>query len=367
MFGVDRQALVMSIAVPVIIASILGWLDSTATSENPGSKTRVAFVDEDHSDVSKDIFARLLKSDNVKPERETDMNWVLKEVKHGWIPAAVVIPKGFSAQAAASFSGGKKPDLPMYEDPGEQIDAEVVLGVVTQAASEAAATATFGAVADRGAPMTVKRQSVSASKQNWEKAAHDYAGFGLQGLLFFAIETAVTLGRERRLGIWKRLRAAPIKPSLLLLSKGLSSTGLALGIILLIFLVGALLFHIRILGSVPGFAFVAVSCAIMTATFGLLVATIGRTETQGRAISVLLILVMLATGGAWFPMDRMPPFVQTAAEFLPVRWAVEGFDACTWRGLDFASVSHYGLYLLIFGLVFGTLAAIRFRFARDAV
>jgi len=206
---------------------------------------------------------------------------------------------------------------------------------------------------------------MSVENNGWERAAHDYASFGLQGLLFFAIESAVILIRERRQGIWKRLRSAPVNTNLLLLGKGISSFLLALGVILIIFTVGALLFHIRVGGSIVGFALVTVSSALMTAAFALLVSTLGRTEAQSRALSILIILVMLATGGAWFPMERMPSFVQTASNFLPVRWAVEGFDAATWRGADLAGTSKYWGALLAFTLVFGILASLRFRIVSD--
>ena len=366
MFGVDRQALVMSIAIPAIIASILGWLDTTASSDKPAAKIQVLIADEDRSDISKAILDKLKKTDDVMPVL-MDRAQALQKVKVGDTPVAVVIPKGFGAQASAAFGGGTKPVLPVYQDPAHPMDASLAVGEVTRAAAEASAEETYGSIGNIGVPLDVKKESLTVAKTNWATAAHDYAGFGLQGLLFFAIEAAVALGRERRQGIWKRLRAAPIHPNLLLVSKGVSSTALALAIILFLFLLGSMLFKVRILGSALGFGFVAISSALMAAGFGLLAATIGKSETQGRAISFMLIIFMLATGGAWFPMSRMPGFVQTIATYLPVRWAVEGFDATTWRGLDFSQVSHYGVNLLIFAVVFAVLAAVRFRFLREPV
>ncbi len=353
----------MSLVIPVIIASILGWLDSTASDDTVARKIVVAIVDEDHSDISADIVRRLSKSEHLTAQF-VSKDLALKEVGTGAISSAVVIPKDFSIDAAAAFSGGKKPEVPIYKDPAKPMDAEIVMGEVMSAASESASKAVFGSLSNGEAPLKVATHSVSVAHNNWEKSAHDYAGFGLQGLLFFAVEAAVALARERRQGIWKRLRAAPLKPGTLLLAKGVSSSAIALGIILLMFAVGALLFHIRILGSVLGFATVAIASSFMAATFGLLVSTVGRTETQARAISTLLILVMLATGGAWFPMERMPDAVQQMAKLLPVRWAVEGFDACTWRGLNFSEVARYSGTLMLFALVFGFVAALRFRFRK---
>ena len=362
-FGYDRQALVMSLVIPVIIASILGWLDSTASDDTGSRKIVVAVVDEDHSDISKDIVRRLKQSEHVDPTFVAK-DIALRDVGSGVTSTAIVIPKDFAIDAAAAFSGGKKPEIPLYKDPAKPTDADIVMGEVMSAGSESASKAVFGSLSNGETPLKVVSHTVSVARNNWEKSAHDYAGFGLQGLLFFAVEAAVALARERRQGIWKRLRAAPMKPGLLLLAKGLSSSVIAFGIILLMFGVGAVLFHIRILGSAAGFISVAISSALVASTFGLLVSTIGRTETQARAISTLLILVMLATGGAWFPMDKMPPSVQQGANLLPVRWAVEGFDACTWRGMSFGQVAHYSSNLLLFAAVFGTLAALRFRFSK---
>jgi ABC-2 type transport system permease protein len=214
--------------------------------------------------------------------------------------------------------------------------------------------------------LELKQEHAGSKEADWSRAAHDYAGFGLQGLLFFAIEAAVGLSRERRQGIWKRLGASPVPSWMFIFSRGVSSTILALAIILLIFAIGAVLFGIRITGSAAGFALIAVCTALMCSMFGLLFATVGQSESQNRGIAILVILVMLATGGAWFPMERMPGWVQSGANYLPVRWAVEGFDAVTWRGSGLAEAAKASAALLAFATIFGFLAVIRFRMVRES-
>jgi ABC-2 type transport system permease protein len=46
---------------------------------------------------------------------------------------------------------------------------------------------------------------------------------------------------------------------------------------------------------------------------------------------------------------------------MPSRWAVDGFDAMTWRGFDFSTVILPSGMLLLFALVFGIIAFTRFR------
>jgi ABC-2 type transport system permease protein len=361
LFLVDRQAVVMSFVVPLLIASILGWLDSTSTGDQPSKPIPVLVVDSDNSPVSQAVFSRLKSGHSVLPTLSTEAV-ARDQVRSGDVAVAILIPKGFGSQSAAAFLGGRKPELTLLTDPSKPIQNQVVLGTVVQDAAAAAAKQSFGALAGDGSPpFETKEVHAAATKDKWSEAAHDYAGFGLQGLLFFAMEAAVSIARERRMGIWKRLAASPVSPGVVIWSKGISSTFLALAILLIVFACGAGLFGIRVLGSPLGFVEMVFAIAAMAATFGLAIATLGKTETQSRGISILLILVMLATGGAWFPMQKMPSWVQSMANWLPVRWAVEGLDAVTWRGLGLAEASRYAGVLMIFAAFFVLIASLRFR------
>ncbi len=68
-----------------------------------------------------------------------------------------------------------------------------------------------GAGDDDQMPFRIK-QEVQASGQssNSSSTSHAFAGMGMQGLLFWAVESAMTILRERKMGIWKRLRASPV-------------------------------------------------------------------------------------------------------------------------------------------------------------
>lgn len=365
LFSADRQAVVMSFVVPVLIASILGWLDMTSANGGHAPKVAVLFVDQDQSAVSKSLASKL-DADPELAVRPASRQAAEREVGEGSVSVAVVVPKGFGSQAAAALMGGTKAQVSILSDPSKPVEGQVLDAKVLQDASSAAAQTTLGALAGSGtAPLELKQEHPGKTPADWSRAAHDYAGFGLQGLLFFAIEAAVGLSRERRQGMWKRLGAAPVPSWMFVFSRGVSSTILALAIILLIFAIGAILFGIRITGSIAGFAMISLSTAVMCSMFGLLFATIGRSESQNRGIAILVILIMLATGGAWFPLERMPSWVQSGATYLPVRWSVEGFDAVTWRGLGIGEAAKASAALIAFATGFGVIAVFRFRRDRE--
>ena len=53
--------------------------------------------------------------------------------------------------------------------------------------------------------------------------------------------------------------------------------------------------------------------------------------------------------------------LRRATVVVPARWAVDGFDAMTWRGLGLGAAVLPTLVMLGFALVFSTLAITRFR------
>jgi ABC-2 type transport system permease protein len=365
LFVADRQAVVMSFIVPILIASILGWLDSSASDSGPPKHMPVIVVDQDSSEISHAVIDRLKKDPRLAIS-EFPLATAKTKVRDELVSSALILPSGFGATASQAFKFGIKAKATLLSDPSKPTDGQIVMGIFMEDASQTVVQATYGALAGAGtAPVSIVEQAGSDKAVAWGRAAHDYAGFGLQGLLFFAVESAVGLARERRQGIWKRLRASPVSLSTFVLSRAFSSTVLAFAIILCVFAVGALLFGIRLLGSALGFLLIALATATMAATFGLLFATVGKSESQSRGLGVLAILVMLATGGAWFPLERMPGWVQTTAQYLPVRWAVGGFDGVTWRGYGLSESLKTSGVLLVFSLVFAVFAVLRFRVSRE--
>ena len=187
------------------------------------------------------------------------------------------------------------------------------------------------------------------------------AGWRCAFLLFGAIESGISLLTERQRGLWKRLRAAPVERWMLLLGRGASAAIIALMILAVIFLFGAVVFRIRVTGSVVGFGLVCVAFAACAASFGLLIAALGKTPQAARGLSAMAVLLMVMLGGAWVPTFVFPAWLQKVTPLLPTRWAVDGFDATLARGFTLAETMPTVLALLGFTAFFSAVAALRFR------
>ncbi|MDQ2926733.1 MAG: ABC transporter permease [Pseudomonadota bacterium] len=357
----NRRALIMSIAAPIVIAAFFGSLFG-ATGGGP-SKIAVAIADHDASPLSMAIV-KALGSDPAFDVHELGEAAAVDEARRGKVRAAIVLPAGLGMQLSqALLAGGKKPALPVHYDPSQSTALPLVKGLLAQHVMEA-----LGKTLGGGAPgssfalpfTTQPIASTSSTDRPYNSYAHSFAGMGVQFILFMGIEVGVGVLLARRLGLWKRLRAAPLSRSLLLGSHILSGAITALVLLAIIYAAAMLFFHVRIDGSVAGFVGVAIAFALLTSSFGLLIAALGKTPEATRGLAIFATLVMVMLGGAWVPSFVFPKWLQTASLVVPTRWAVDGLDAMTWRGLGFDAAIAPIAMLLAFSALFAAIAIWRF-------
>ena len=386
----NRRALLMNLLAPIVIAAFFGSLFGARKDEST-SAIPVAVTDQDGSAVSKKIVASLSGDKNLAV-RDLDEAAAVAQVRSGKLQADVVIPRGFGAAAGtALFSGREKPEIVIHYDPSQTVALQVVRGLLAQSVmqnvSEAVFTladetwpklradveksATISAAAKRdlreifdtterlqqraredeaksgedrkeggnarpamSLPYTVNEQEVRAQQDvPYNSYAHSFAGMGVQFVLMMGVELGVGLLMLRRLGLWRRLRAAPLGKGTLLGSRVVMCAIAAFILMLLIYAAAMLVFKVRVQGSWPGFVGVLVAFSLMTAALGLLVAALGKTPEATRGLAIFLSLILVMLGGAWVPSFVFPAWLQRVTAFVPTRWAVDGLDAVTWRGL----------------------------------
>ena len=413
LFLSDRRAVIVAFAVPIAIGSFIGSVTNGAGRSNDPLRIRIALVDLDGSAISRSIVtgAQGDKNLNVMLAGADDAR---DRVRKGEVTAAVILPKDFGDGAGRAFFRGalvQKPEMEVLFDPSRAVEVGMVRGILTQHVMESvsrelfsgqsgsrfadealnsletsgmppdrkrllremltgvqryyressSASATGGTGSVFSMPYTVREEEVtSGSRVPYNGYAHSFAGMGIQFLLFAALNMGIEMLVERQNGLWRRLRSAPVSRYMLLGARAASTTVISLATLLVSFGFAMIVFRVRIEGSLIGFAMVAVACSMMAATFGLLVAALGRTPGTARGVSTLAVLVMVMLGGAWVPTFLFPKWVQAITVVVPARWAVDGLDATTWRGLGLSSAVFPTLALLAFASLFALITISRF-------
>jgi ABC-2 type transport system permease protein len=323
---------------------------------------------------------------------------------------AIVIPAGFGTSATQSFfRAGDKPTVTLLTDPSHQAEAAMIEGMLTghimQAVSKEAfsgqtgkTTALDGLKALEGntampadqkkalrsilegvskydgqltgdgdggglsVPFTTAREQLTAQAGiPYNSYAHSFGGMAIQFILFMGIDVGIGLLLQRQRGLWKRFRAAPLSKLELLGSRAVSATLIAVIILAVVFAFARVVFNVRIEGSIAGFLAVCAAFGLMTATYGLLIAAVAKTAEAARGLAVLGTLIMVMLSGAWVPSFLFPGWLQNMTKLVPARWAMDGLDAMTWRGMPASEAVMPVAVLLGFSLLFGIFAVLRFQ------
>ncbi|MEO8936833.1 MAG: ABC transporter permease [Burkholderiaceae bacterium] len=410
----NRRALLVTVAAPIAIAAFFGSLFGNS-KDAERARVPIAMIDLDQSATSRKIVAAMTADAtfDVQPRGATD---AVAAVRRGKLRAVVTLPAHFGEQARrALFSAREKPMIDITFDPSQAITLQVVRGLLAQHVMEAVTQSAFSsnggasditsgaredvarnttltdtsrkdlialfdaidrvrnapppaagsAAATRGPsfriPYAVKEtEAKSGSDLKYNAYSHAFAGMGVQFILFMGIDLGIKLLTMRRMGLWQRMRAAPLSRAFLLGSQVTSGAIIAAILFALIFAAGTLVFGVRIEGSFIGFVGLIIAFAIMTASFGLFIAALGRTPEATRGLAIFVTLVMVMLGGAWVPAFVFPQWLQTVSLAVPTRWAIDGFDAVTWRGLGLDAAWQSIVVLLGFSLLFAVVAAWRF-------
>jgi ABC-2 type transport system permease protein len=188
---------------------------------------------------------------------------------------------------------------------------------------------------------------------------------GIQFILMMGIEQGVMMLLLQRSGVWKRLRAAPLSQGVLLGSRATSAALTSMFVLMVLFVFARVVFGVRIQGSLAGFLGVCLAFSLMAGAFGLLIAALGKTPEATRGLAIFATLLMVMLGGAWVPTWVFPQWLQKAALIMPARWAMDGLDSTTWRGLGFSAAAGPIAALAGFALAFGALAWMRFRWEAE--
>jgi ABC-2 type transport system permease protein len=406
----NRRALLVSLVAPVLISAFMGAVLGGGPTKP--AAIPIGVVDLDQSAISKKIVADLAK-DTMLTVKQLPQAQAIALVRKGDINAAAVIPQDFGKQASDALFRRDigKPQIDIHYDPSQSVTLEMVKGLLTQYVMQEVSADLFG-----GNPQVIARQrdrvvnakdldpkirdellslfksidaiqeqsternngsgptqagltmpfgtrdhQVTSGEQNYNAYAHSFAGMTVQFILFMGIELGVGLLLMRRMGLWQRLRAAPVSRATLLGSRIIAGTIIALILMAGIFAAAIVIFQVRIEGSVAGFVAVAISFAALTSSLGLLIAALGRTAEATRGMAIVLTLLLVMLGGAWIPTFVFPAWLQSFTRFVPTRWAIDGFDAMTWRAQPISAVYLPVAALLGLSIVLSALAVVTFK------
>jgi ABC-2 type transport system permease protein len=362
----DRTALLIGILLPFALASILSLtLGDVAEGD---LDLRIGLVDLDGGAAASG-FEEALRSADIGAVRELrDRPTAERRAEVGDLDAVFVLPQGLSSSATTGRGGSIEvigsPDSelgPLVATSFARSYAARLDGIAVSigtAATDPDTAPELAGEAARMQPAVVLDRSVT-DEEGVNPSTFTAIGMAVF-FLFFTVEFGVrSVIEEREGGTLARLMAAPIRPSTVLIGKGLAS-----------FSVGALSTGLLVVATTlmldadwgpPVGVVILVLVGVATAVaVTSLVATFAKTSAQAGSFASVVAVVGGLLGGTFFPISQAPGLLASARFLSPQGWLMEGFvELSTGGGLAGAAPAFAGT--LAIGLLFGTLAWFRAR------
>jgi ABC-2 type transport system permease protein len=181
--------------------------------------------------------------------------------------------------------------------------------------------------------------------------------------LFTTMFSGMSVVWDRRLGFLNKVLSTPVSRAVIILSKVFSAALRAMfqaAIILLIavplgFVAGAAFTPLSILGV---FAFLFLICVGLSSLFIAVNIRSSRIETP-MAVMNLLNLPLTFASSAFFPIDRMPGWLQTVANVNPLSYTINGMRQLLINDtIDYSALAFQYAYVGIFATVLATIGII---------
>ncbi|SHE78459.1 ABC-2 family transporter protein [Caldanaerobius fijiensis DSM 17918] len=121
----DYKALALIIMMPLILILVLGMALGPVFNSGGLKSFEIALVDNDKGEMSRVFKEKVLDNKEVKKfvrYKEMSEEKAREDIKEGRLPAAIIIPAGFSDD----FKNGKKTEMIVLKSPAEELKASIV-------------------------------------------------------------------------------------------------------------------------------------------------------------------------------------------------------------------------------------------------
>jgi len=373
-FFAERENLVGLVALPLLFTFILGFINPGGGQSVPQS-LRVDLHDLDDSAASQALVEALMASNEALyfcpgqaedhdcglPEGQTlSVDISRQRVLDGQTSALIIIPAGFEAALSqlqptqinyasqANLASGDPVAAALDAAVGRINQAQTAVLVAIEAGQDFPGGTIFSDVADKEAfgqeVATRANELLAAEVVRIESitlegdAAPEVTGFnqsvpgmGSMFVMFTVFGAVLILAKERKTWTLQRLVMMPIRKSQLLGGKILAYFALGMiqyGVVFGVGLVVGMYFGSDALGLL----LVMVAFTLCVTALAFFMATLVHNEAQANGISLLLSLTLAPLGGAWWPLEITPAFMQVVGRISPVSWAMDGFNQLFYYG-----------------------------------
>ncbi|MGV3489010.1 MAG: ABC transporter permease [Tuberibacillus sp.] len=335
------QSYILMFAMPLLFTLLFGSLLGGGSS-----KPVIAWVDQDHSFLSVD-YAKNIKENTMFRIKAVSASKAKELFSNKDVSGIITIEKGFQKE----LLDGGSPSVQFKHGPefssavavnqilNNRIDQMHVVVTGAKRGERLSGTQnwkSFYQSIDKelgASTASVNVQTISKNKNQLEmnNMSARSAGFSILFLMIVMVSVTGTILEAKRSGVWMRMMAVPSGRFQILA-----------GYFLSFFLIGWVQFAVLMVSSSLLFGvswgnlaavFVLVSALLLSVIgLGLAIAGFAKTTEQQAALGNLIVASTCMLGGVYWPLDIVPKVMQKIADFVPQKWAMDGFTEVIARG-----------------------------------
>jgi ABC-2 type transport system permease protein len=181
-------------------------------------------------------------------------------------------------------------------------------------------------------------------------------------LLISTLLTSIAIVREKESGTLEQLLVSPVKPAQIIIGKVLPYTVLGFLDGLVILVVGSVLFHVPIQGSVLLVMLMMLVYVVTGLSLGMLVSTMAKTQSVAMLVAITLtVLPSMLMSGFIFPISSMPKVLQWFSRIVPATYFIEIIRGIVLKGNDLSNLHRPAGILLGIDVILIVLSIRTFR------
>lgn len=318
----DRRTMLIVLLMPVVQLVLFGFAIATEVNN-----LDVAVAAPHPSEEIRRQVERLAVNDCFTFRGYVDPARVDGVLRRGEADAVVVFADDYDRRRIAAEScGDSKPSIQIVFDASNPNIAAAGAGYLRQV------------LQDGGLPDFIEIHTIYNPQL---KSAYNFVP-GIMGLIFLlicAMMTSVSIVREKESGTMEVLLVSPVRPLRIIAAKMVPYFVLSCVDLATILVLARCALGVPMTGSMTAVVAMSLLYIALALALGLFISTVSRTQVVAMLVSgmVLMMPVILLSGMA-FPIENMPPFLQTVSCIIPARWYIGAMRKLMIEGLGFGAV-----------------------------
>ena len=320
----DRQSMFFSLLFPLMFMMVFGLM-----SGGDSDPFEIGIVNNATSEVAAE-FVDSLSSNNLFSVSLGDEEELKAKLVEGEIAAILVLPDEFQ----------------------ETLDGARMEGVQIRVLVDAAQVRLLGLIMPvlEQALLSIERKFTNTKPmfnltiEDVQARSQRYLDFLLPGILAFTLMQICIAGsgfnivEYRRKGILKRLFVTPIEPKDFIAAIVMARLLLCLVQLSVLLAIAVLFLGVPIVGGYLSLYTVVVLGAVVFLCIGFFLGSLAKTQQAIGVIGNIVIFPQMFLSGIFFPIERMPEFVQPVASVLPLTFVVNGLREIATNGLTLMEI-----------------------------